>query len=658
MKSLMYVNVVIALLGFVNLQAELVAGEDDFIPAITNQPGSQYPQVNSEGRVLARIHAPEAMKVALDIGAVKYPMEKDENGYWTGVSGPQDEGFHYYQLVIDSAQVPDPGSKYFYGALRWGSGVEVPANDQEFYSLKDVPHGHVHEVLFPSKSTNTSRLAFVYTPPGYTKELEKRYPVLYLQHGWGENETSWIRQGCVNLIMDNLISEGKVKPFIVVMTYGMTNETRFGGLRSFKIEPFETVLVKELIPYIDNNFRTLSDQPNRGMAGLSMGGMETKTITLRNLDLFSHICLFSGGVITPQDIENTPGFKEKVKLVFCSCGSKENPGRINANHKALNEVGINNASYISPETAHEFQTWRRSLYQVAPLLFQFDNAKITSSDNKDNNSRQRRRGFGREIILGPDDKPAFDEPAVGFDVKRGDIQHGKEEMVEYYSETVGTNRKMLVYTPPGYTTDQKYPVLYLMHGIGGDETEWQRFASPDILLDNLLADNKAVPMIIVMPNGRAQKNDRAEGNIYSHAPAFAKFEQDLLNDLIPAIEARYSVIADSKHRAISGLSMGGGQTLNFGLGNLDTFAWIGAFSSAPNTKPIEQLIPEPDQVKKKVKLLWLACGNKDGLISISQGVHAYLKENDVPHIWHVDSHGHDPTEWKNNLYWFLQHVFQ
>jgi enterochelin esterase-like enzyme len=200
-------------------------------------------------------------------------------------------------------------------------------------------------------------------------------------------------------------------------------------------------------------------------------------------------------------------------------------------------------------------------------------------------------------------------------------------------------------------------VLYLLHGIGGDETEWQRFAKPDIQLDNLLADGKAVPMIIVMPNGRAQPNDRAEGNVFSHAPAFAKFEQDLLNDVIPAIESRYSVQADREHRALAGLSMGGGQSLNFGLGNLDTFAWVGGFSSAPNTRPPAELA-DAAALKQKLKLLWLACGNKDGLINISQGVHAWLKENNVPHIWHVDSNGHDATEWRNNLYLFVQHLFR
>ncbi len=230
-------------------------------------------------------------------------------------------------------------------------------------------------------------------------------------------------------------------------------------------------------------------------------------------------------------------------------------------------------------------------------------------------------------------------------------------MIEYDSKTVGAKRKMQVYTPPGYSTEKKYPVLYLLHGIGGDETEWQRFASPNVMLDNLLADGKVVPMIVVMPNGRAQKNDRAQGNVYGAAPAFAVFEQDLLKDVIPTIESRYSVLADREHRALAGLSMGGGQSLNFGLAHLDTFAWVGGFSSAPNTKPPGELVPDPATAKAKLKLLWLSCGNKDGLIRISQGVHIYLKEKGVPHIWNVDSNGHDPTHWRNNLYHFVQRIF-
>jgi len=352
---------------------------EDFKPASTNQPGKEYPQVNSEGRVRASISAPEAKRVQLDISAVKYDLTKDEAGIWTGESNPQDEGFHYYQLWIDGAAVPDPSSLYFYGAMRWGSGIEIPAHDQDFYALKDVPHGRVQHILFPSKSTNTSRRAFVYTPPDYNKDQTKRYPVLYLQHGWGEDETGWPNQGKTNLIMDNLIAEGKITPFIIVMTYGMTNEIKFGGLRDFEIKPFQMVLVDELIPYIDANFRTLSDQPHRAMAGLSMGGMETKMITLANLDKFSHIGLFSGGTFSMDDVNNTPGFRDKVKLVFVSFGSRELENRggrrgffggdPKANADALKQAGINSVFYISPNTAHEWQSWRRSLREFAPLLF-------------------------------------------------------------------------------------------------------------------------------------------------------------------------------------------------------------------------------------------------------------------------------------------------
>jgi GH35 family endo-1,4-beta-xylanase/enterochelin esterase-like enzyme len=266
--------------------------------------------------------------------------------------------------------------------------------------------------------------------------------------------------------------------------------------------------------------------------------------------------------------------------------------------------------------------------------------------------------FGGPIELKPDDKPAFEDPPPGFDERRDGIPHGKLEMIEYDSKTVGTTRRMNVYTPPGYSKDKKYPVLYLLHGIGGDETEWERFARPDVMLDNLIAEGKVVPMIVVMPNGRAQKDDRPGPKAMATAPAFATFERDLLDDVIPAIQSRYSVQADREHRALAGLSMGGGQSLNFGLIHLDTFAWVGGFSSAPNTKPPEQLVPNPAETAKQLKLLWLSCGNKDGLIRISQGFHAYLKDNQVPHIWHVDSNAHDPKHWKNSLYYFVQKIFR
>lgn len=356
---------------------------EDFKPSTLNQPGQQYPQVNSERRVRYRVVAPQAQSVS----AGRTALTKGDDGVWVGTSQPMDEGFHYYHLTVDGGAFNDPGTLHFYGSSRWESGIEIPARDQDFYALKDVPHGRIQQVLFPSKLTDATiaRVACVYTPPDYDKDTTKRHPVLYLQHGWGENEHAWWNQGRANLIMDNLIADAKARPFIIVMTYGLTNEGPGPGARrggpgrggpgganpfASAAAAFERMLVGELIPYIDANFRTLSDQPHRAMAGLSMGGMETKIITLKNLDKFSHIGLFSGGVITPADVENTPGFKERVKVVFCSCGSRENPGDIDSNHEALDKAGIRNAAYVSPDTAHEFLTWRRSLHQFAQLLFQ------------------------------------------------------------------------------------------------------------------------------------------------------------------------------------------------------------------------------------------------------------------------------------------------
>ncbi len=662
-------------------QTSQSADANDWRPSSLNQPGRQYPQVTSDGRVRTSISAPQAQSVQLDIGAVKYDLIKGADGVWTGgESQPQDEGFHYYQIWIDGAAVPDPGSLYFYGAGRWGSGVECPAEDQDFYALKNVAHGQVREQLYFSKSNNTMRRCFVYTPPDYDKDTTRRYPVLYLQHGGGEDETGWPNQGKTNLIMDNLIATGKAQPFIIVMDNGTWTMARpprrgAGGARREAWPPegwadgFKKTLLEDIVPMIDASYRTLADQPHRAMAGLSMGGMQTRVITLASPDTFSHVGIFSGGSISLDDLHNAPDFKEKVRLVFVSYGSRELENRRGgfggdpkANTDALKEAGINTRFYISPDTAHEWQTWRRSLHEFAQLLFRDDKSASPAQPAMPARPAGRRGGgrggFGGRIELGPDDVQAFPDPPAGFNAVREGIPHGKMEMIEYDSKTVGTRRKMLVYTPPGYSTGRRYPVLYLLHGIGGDETEWQRYAHPDALMDNLIADGKAVPMIVVMPNGRAQKNDRAEGNVYASAPAFAAFEGDLLNDVIPAIEARYSVSSDRAHRALAGLSMGGGQSLNFGLGHLDTFAWIGGFSSAPNTKAPAELVPDPASARDKLKLLWLSCGNKDGLIGISQGLHRYLKESDVPHIWNVDSNGHDPTEWSNNLYHFVQCIFK
>jgi enterochelin esterase-like enzyme len=350
-------------------QSPQPAVTEDFKPSELNQPGQEYPQVNSQGYARFKIIAPSAdsVKVSLGLGGrggTKLTQMADST--WMGTTeGPMDEGFHYYNVRIDGGKFNDPGAMNYYGSIRWESGIEIPAHDRDFYALKNVPHGFVQQVLFPSPATGTSRRAFVYTPPAYQKDTKKSYPVLYLQHGWGEDETGWSNQGHANLIMDNLIAEGKTEPFIIVMTYGMTNSARFGKIREFKMDTFQTVLLDELVPYVDANFRTIAKPSHRAMAGLSMGGMETHTITLNKPDVFSYYALLSGGIYTPEEIKG----KSNPKLIFLSCGSKENPEGVKKAAAALKDSGINAVSYVSPNTAHEFLTWRRSLKELAPLLF-------------------------------------------------------------------------------------------------------------------------------------------------------------------------------------------------------------------------------------------------------------------------------------------------
>lgn len=394
---------------------------EDFKPSALNQGGRQYPQVNSEGRARFRVVAPRAQSVKSSFGG-ENRVERADDGAWIVTTRPLDEGFHYYMLNIDGAEVPDPNTLYFYGAGRWGSAVEIPAKDQDFYQLKNVPHGQLRQDLYFSKTTNAVRRCFVYTPPGYEKDPSRRYPVLYLQHGAGEDETGWGNQGHAGLIMDNLIAEGKARPFIIVMENGgnifgggprrggpgrggppgarpgaapgaaaapgagAPRRGPGGGGFAFNFGTFEHVLVDDLIPHVDATYRTLADQQHRAMAGLSMGGMQTRSIAPNHLDTFAYIGVFSGGSIAPTDVKDMDAFKQKIKLVFISYGSREvdparrrgGPGGARggsfggdpkANTDALHAAGVNTHYYISPQTAHEWQSWRRSLHELAPLLF-------------------------------------------------------------------------------------------------------------------------------------------------------------------------------------------------------------------------------------------------------------------------------------------------
>ena len=756
-------------------------------PSPYNLSGIQYPRIEEDFRVTFQFRAPDAQKVQValvtsgsnSLNPLPYGMEKNDNGVWTYTTEePQSPGYHNYWMLIDGAAVLDPGTNAFIGYSHMCNGFEIPEPGVTYYDLKDVPHGNVIIKNYYAKSINSWRRIFVYTPPDYDKNLEKRYPVLYLQHGGGEDERVWIEMGRTNLILDNLLAEGKINPFIVVMETsavggagrmrgagagrGMgagrgalgagargtgTNAGRggargagFGGMGGGQRGgAYGQLMVNDLIPWIDSNFRTLTDKDNRAMAGLSMGGGQTASVTMVNLDKFSYIGLFSGGAaigfggrggrggrggaasaaqpavlnletIYSGAMADPAEFNKKVKVLFMSFGTEpplENPEGLKRHQEQLIEAGITNSYvYISPGTSHEWQTWRRSLYVFSQLLFK--TAQEEEPAPRGNRAGANRRGAGMggmrmggggrggavpaDYYEGADREVA---PA-GFDRIREGIEKGKLERVEYEATAVeeGLKRWMEVYTPAGYSTDKKYPVLYVLHGIGGNERrEWTGQGVANVILDNLIADKKIVPMIVVFPNGDASANTGGRGarasvvnpnGMYFGAMAGGAagrggmmggrggrgmggfggwgtpFTNDLLKDIIPYIESHYSVYTDREHRAITGLSMGGGQALNIGLTNLDKFAWVGGFSSAPNTGSVDQLIPDPEAATKQLKLLWIGCGDRDNVVGqIPYNFHKGLEEKKVPHIWHVDDGGgHDFRVWKNNLYLFTQRIFK
>jgi enterochelin esterase-like enzyme len=356
-------------------------------PSPYNLYGAKYPQIEADSRVTFRFEAPYAKIVQVSIANVPFNMIKGDDGVWTYTSEPQDAGYHNYWMLVDSAIVLDPATDSFIGYGHNCNGFEIPDPDGGFYELKNVPHGNVIIRNYFSKTTNSWRHIYVYTPPGYDADISTRYPVLYLQHGGGEDQRVWIEMGRTNVILDNLIAEGKVKPFIVVMeTSAALKPGEVPPMRRrprpasqnrqtvprprprmiFTFDTYKEVMTNDLIPFIDSNFRTLSDGQNRAMSGLSMGGMVTRAVTLANLDKFAYIGIFSGGTIAPADITD----KSKVKLVFMSYGSRERGAAgVKEAADALQQAGIKSVSYVSPNTAHEWQSWRRSLREFAPLLF-------------------------------------------------------------------------------------------------------------------------------------------------------------------------------------------------------------------------------------------------------------------------------------------------
>jgi enterochelin esterase-like enzyme len=387
-KSLLFLLLIVMSVSGICLaqsgQSSNVFSADTAHTSPYNLSGAKFPRIEADSRVTFRFFAPNAQKVQVSIVNVPFDMVKVDDGVWTYTSEPQDKGYHNYWMIVDGSIVIDPATNAFIGYGHMCNGFEIPDPDGSFYELKDAPHGNVLIRNYYSKVAKSWRHIFIYTPPDYEKNTKTRYPVLYLQHGGGEDERVWIEMGRTNLILDNLIAEGKVKPFIVVMeTSAVGPQFPMGPRPSappagtpgapsaaprprFSFDTYANVMLSDMIPWVDSNFRTLDDQTHRAMSGLSMGGMCTKAVTLAHLDKFAYIGLFSGGTIAPAEITD----KSKVKLVYMSYGSRE-PDSNGVKNAAdvLQQAGIKSASYVSPLTAHEWQSWRRSLREFAQLLF-------------------------------------------------------------------------------------------------------------------------------------------------------------------------------------------------------------------------------------------------------------------------------------------------
>lgn len=359
------------------------AGAAEAFTASTNVPEAQYPKVDTDRCAHFRIHAPEAHDVKVDICGTKYDMTRDADGWWSAVTKPLVVGFHYYFLVVDGVIVIDPSSEAFYGCGRMSGGIEIPedAETAAYYTFnKDIPHGQVRECRYFSEIENAERRCFVYTPAEYETQTDRRYPVLYLQHGMGEDERGWHQQGRMADILDNQIAAGKCVPMIVVMDYGNCGYifgARPGETRDDFGATFTPIMINELIPFIEKNFRALTDRDNRAMAGLSWGGHETFQTTLNNLDKFSHIGSFSGALFFLADgldkayngvFTDADKFNKQVHTFFLGMGTEEGFGSDRI-CKALTDAGINNTYFASQGTHHEWLTWRRCLNEFLPLIF-------------------------------------------------------------------------------------------------------------------------------------------------------------------------------------------------------------------------------------------------------------------------------------------------
>lgn len=639
-------------------------------------PPPASPEVHADGKVTFRIQAPKATEVTLRgdwMEGAPEKLSRDDAGSWSATVGPLRPDYYSYAFTVDGVKTLDPrNAAVKQGVSSLDNIVFVPGEEAKFQDNQPVPHGQVRQVWYRSNTLNAQRRMHVYTPPGYDGGADK-YPVFYLLHGGGDEDSGWSTIGRAGFILDNLIAEGKARPMLVVMPNGSlprpANMPRFTPGTSPSPEAvaamaalqdrFTNELMKDVVPFVEKNFRVHAGREHRALAGLSMGGGQTLRVLTTHPDQFACAAIWSAGIgrdgnqwedRSKSFLARADQVNRDVKLLSIVVGDKD--FALNGS-KALAEVlrkhGVKHELKITGG-GHTWINWRQYLRDLAPRLF--GSSQPAPADA---------RGAARTAAPAESadaDNPSVGRAPVGFDARRDGTARGKVETVEYDSKTVGIKRRMVVYTPPGYSKDNKYPVLYLLHGIGDTETGWTK-NDAHVVLDNLHADKAVVPMIVVMPNGRASA-DPPPANVFdrSQFAAFGNFENELLKDVIPYVESHYSVKAHRDHRALAGLSMGGGQSLNFGLKNLDTFAWVGGFSSAPNTRAATELVTAPTDAAKKLRLLWVSCGDEDRLIDISRKFHNALDEMKVPHVWHVDTGGHTWGVWKNDLYLFAQRLFK
>ena len=651
-----------------------------FLPAadLHAQPGPgarppefSSPEVRADRTIVARVFAPQAKAVGLsssDLPNVQpfgpgIEMKRSEGGVWEVTVGPVPAGTYRYNFQVDGLAVIDPRNPATSEAnMNTWSLLTVPGSPVS--DLKDVPHGAVAQVPYYSKSLGRFRRMHAYTPPGYEQGSGK-LPVLYLLHGAFDCDASWSTVGRAGLVLDNLIATGAARPMIVVMPMGHTGPFRFGPGESLQkqMDEFARDFTEDLRPLVERTYRVSGERRHRAIAGLSMGGAQTLNVAMAHLDDYGYVGVFSSGVFgidgRGPGAGEGPSWEERHRAALDNADLKKGlrlfwfaTGKddfllntTQATVKALESHGFK-VTYQETEGGHTWINWREHyLPGFARLLF-----------------RDGSTAGGPAPRPAP---PAEPRPAVtlsaapsGFDRRRGEAPAGKVERIEYDSKTVGIKRKMVIYTPPGYSQDQRYPVLYLLHGIGDTEVGWTRERAQTVL-DNLIADGLIKPMIVVMPYGRASANPLPK-NIFDRGEfeTYGNFENELLRDIIPYIESHYSTKPDRESRALAGLSMGGGQSLNIGLAHLDTFAWIGGFSSAPNTKPATESVASPDAAAKQLRLLWVSCGDRDNLMRISRGFHEALDRMKVPHTWYVSSGGHDFRVWRNDLYHFSQRLFR